>query len=107
MINIKTDNIIIDKSKTFAIETVNLYKLICTEKKEFTLSKQILRSGTSIGANIREAQRAESSKDFVHKLSISRKEAYETQYWLEILCETDYISKNDFERLNNNCCELL
>ena len=84
------ENPIKDKSIAFAIRIVNLYKYL-VEKDEYVLSKQILRSGTSIGANIAEAIRAESNNDFIHKLSISRKEAQETIYWLELLHQTDYI----------------
>ena len=103
----KTDNVIVDKSKIFAIEIIKVSQRISSEKKEYVMSKQILRSGTSIGANVREAVRGESSKDFVHKLSISRKEAYETQYWLELLFETGYIEKAEFVKLNELCIELL
>ena len=71
----KTDNIIVDKSKAFAVRTINLYKYLCNEKKEFVLSKQLLRSGTSIGANVKEAIRGQSKNDFTHKMNISLKEA--------------------------------
>ncbi len=73
------------QEKSFAVRVVKLYKFLCEEKKEFVLSKQVLRSGTSIGANVKEALQAESRADFVHKLSISLKEASETEYWLELL----------------------
>ena len=69
----KTDNIIVDKSKAFAVRTINLYKYLCNEKKEFVLSKQLLRSGTSIGANVKEAIRGQSKDDFAHKINISLK----------------------------------
>lgn len=82
----KTDNIIVDKSKAFAVRTINLYKYLCNEKKEFVLSKQLLRSGTSIGANVKEAIRGQSKDDFAHKINISLKEASESEYWLELLC---------------------
>ena len=82
----KTNNIIQEKTFAFAIRIVNLYKYLVAEKKEFVLSKQLLRSGTSIGANVREAQNAESDADFIHKLKIAAKEADETEYWL-ILCQ--------------------
>lgn len=81
-------NIIKDKSFKFAVRIINLYKKLIAEK-EFVLSKQLLRSGTSIGANVREAQNAQSPKDFIHKLSISQKEADESLYWIELLKETD------------------
>jgi len=100
------ENIIIQKSYSFALEIVKLYKML-VEKKEFVLSKQILRSGTSIGANIHEAVASESKKDFVHKLGIALKEARETGYWLNLLKDSDYLSGNEFEKLNNSCEELI
>ena len=84
-------NIVLDKSFAFAVRIVNLNKFLVAEKKEYVLSKQILRSGTAIGALIREAQQAESNADFVHKLSIALKEANETDYWLLLLSKTKYI----------------
>ena len=90
----------------FAIRIVKLYKFLC-EKNEFVMSKQILRSGTSIGANIAESSRAESDNDFIHKLSISRKEGQETLYWLELLQRTDYISSEQFNSMQSDCEELL
>ena len=101
------ENVIEVKSKLFAIKIINIYKKLCAEHKEYTLSKQLLRSGTSIGANVREALRGESKKDFVHKLSVSHKEANETQYWLELLYETNYINKEVFDELSELCLELL
>ena len=86
-------NIVKEKSFLFAIEIVGLYKVLA-ERKEFVLSRQMLRSGTSIGANIREAEQAQSKADFIHKLSISLKEANETEYWLDLLFETQYISES-------------
>jgi len=86
---------------------VNLYKYLCETKKEFVLSKQMLRSGTSIGANVREGLNAESSADFVHKLAISQKEADETLYWLELLKETEYLTDNEFNSIHNDCTEIL
>ena len=103
----KTENAIADKSKAFAVRIINLYKYLCENKKEFVLSKQILRSGTSIGANVKEAVRAQSKADFIFKLNISLKEASETEYWLELLHDTDYISDEQFESLNADCSELL
>jgi four helix bundle protein len=85
-------NVIKEKSFLFAIEIVALYKTL-TDQKEFVLSKQLLRSGTSIGANVREAEHAQSKADFIHKLSISLKEANETEYWLDLLYETKYLSE--------------
>ena len=90
----------------FAIEIVGLYKVLA-ERKEFVLSKQVLRSGTSIGANIREAEHAQSKADFIHKLSISLKEANETEYWLDLLYETKYINQIEFENIKPKIIELL
>lgn len=100
------ENIIVKKSYAFALSVIQLYKQLI-EKKEYVLSKQILRSGTSIGANINEAISGESKKDFVHKLGISVKEARETSYWLNLLKDSDYITQDDFNRLNNSCDELI
>jgi len=91
----KQDNIILDKSFAFAVRIVKLYKYLCDEKKEYTLSKQLLRSGTSIGANINEAQAAQSTNDFIAKLSIASKEARESQYWIKLLIEADYLSLSE------------
>ena len=85
------DNVVKDKSLEFAVRIVNLYKFLVNEQKEFVMSKQILRSGTSIGANIREAEQAQSRADFINKLNIALKEANETEYWLELLIRTEYI----------------
>lgn len=103
----KTNNIIVDKSKAFAIRIIRLYKYLCTEKKEFVLSKQLLRSGTSIGANVKEAIRGQSKDDFAHKMNISLKEASETEYWLELLFETDYITEEQFNSIIADCTELI
>jgi len=89
------DNIILDKSFEFAIRVVKLYKHLCDEKKEYVLSKQLLRSGTSIGANINEAQAGQSKKDFIAKMSIASKEARESKYWIDLLIKTDYLNKDD------------
>lgn len=86
---------------------VELYKRLSIEKHEYVMSKQILRSGTSIGANIREAKRAQSSPDFYAKLTISLKEADETQYWLELLNKTGYINDDIFKSVNSDCEELI
>lgn len=103
----KKDNIIREKSYAFSIRIVYLYKYLCEEKKEYTLSKQLLRSGTSIGAIIRESEHAESHADFIHKLSIALKEANETEYWLSILKDTGYIETNLFQPLLTDIHELL
>ena len=100
------ENIIVSKSYAFALEVIKLYKIL-VEKKEFVLSKQILRSGTSIGANIHEAVGSESKKDFIHKLGIAVKEARETSYWLNLLKDSNYLPINEFDRLNNLCDELI
>ena len=98
--------IIIQKSDAFALQIIQLYKSL-VEKKEFVLSKQILRSGTSIGANIHEAVASESKKDFIHKLGMSVKEARETCYWLNLLKDSEYISNVEFTKLNNSCEEII
>ena len=100
------DNIIETKSFQFAIRIVNLYKHLCNSQKEYTLSKQLLRSGTSIGANVAEAQQAQSRPDFVSKLSIALKEATETKYWLRLLNATDYLSSAEFESIMSDCVEI-
>lgn len=102
----KKDNIIQQKSFAFAIRIVKLYKYLCDEKKEFVLSKQLLRSGTSIGANIEESVGGQSSKDFVAKISIAYKEARETMYWLKLLYETDYLTFEQFESMYKEAEEL-
>lgn len=94
------------KSKKFAVRIVNLYKYLCDEKKEFILSKQILRSGTSIGANIAESECAISEKDFLSKIYIALKECAETIYWLDLLFETDYLSETEYNSIKSDCDEL-
>ena len=101
------DNILYTKSMAFAIRCVNLYKHLTTEKKEFVLSKQLLRSGTSVGANIRESRNAQSPADFINKLSIALKEADETQYWFELLHHTDFITDEEFTSINADVDELI
>ena len=96
-----------DKSFLFALRIVKLYRYLTEEKKEYVLSKQLLRSGTSIGANIREAQNAQSSADFIHKLSISQKECDESLYWLELLCQSGYLDQKEFDSINTDATELL
>ena len=102
----KSDNIIQEKSFAFAIRIVNLYKYLTSEKKEFVLSKQILKSGTSIGANIEESIGAQSDKDFLNKISISYKEARESIFWLKLLQATNYLSAEETESLLSNAEEL-
>jgi len=87
------ENAVKEKSFAFAIRIVNLYKYLVEEKREFVLSKQLLRSGTAIGALTQEAEHAESKADFIHKLSFSLKEANETDYWIELLFQTDFLSE--------------
>ena len=99
-------NILREKSYAFALRIVKLYKFLTNEKKEFVLSKQILRSGTPIGANIAEASQGQSKPDFVHKLSISLKEAFETQYWIELLRDSEYLEVKFSDSLIADCCEL-
>ena len=104
------DNVVADKSKSFAIRIIKFYKYLCDEKKEFILSKQILRSGTSIGANIRESKNAQSKADFINKMNIALKEADETAYWLELLWESEIIEKSqvkDLYELNTELIKLL
>lgn len=94
-----SDSVIREKSKLFAIRIVRLYRHLCDEKKEWILSKQMLRSGTSIGANVVEAQAAVSKKDFLAKMYISFKECCETEHWLELLHETGYLADAEFESI--------
>jgi four helix bundle protein len=104
------ENIIQQKSFLFAVRIINLYKYLTESKKEFVLSKQILRSGTSIGANIEESIGGRSDKEFLFKLEISYKETRETIYGLKLLKETDYISENEFDSLHskaNEICKIL
>ena len=95
-----------DKSKRFAIRIVNTYRYLCEEQKEFVLSKQLLRSGTSIGANLAEAEFAFSRKEFLSKVYIALKETSETKYWLELLVETDYLTRQQFDSLYADAEEL-
>ena len=95
-----------EKSYQFALRIVKLSRYLSTEQKEFVLSKQILRSGTSIGANIEESKQAQSKLDFIHKMSIANKEAFETNYWLRLLRDSDLIKPKLAESLIDNCEEL-
>ena len=94
------------KSKQFAVRIVRLYQYLCAEKKEYVLSKQILRCGTSIGANLAESVTAISKKDFLSKIYIALKECSETQYWLDLLYETDYLTHNEYCSIQADCEEL-
>lgn len=100
------DNILLSKSYNFALRTVKLSRYLVNEKKEFVLSKQILRSGTAIGANIEEAHQGESTADFIHKLSIANKEAFETNYWLRLLRDSEILVSKIADSLLVDCNEL-
>lgn len=103
----KTNNAIADKSKDFALRIVKLYQYLCDKKTEYVLSKQLLRNGTSIGANVKEAIRGQSKADFYAKMNIALKEASETEYWLELLSESGYLSVYEFDSIYADCQELL
>jgi len=100
------NNVVKNKSFDFAIRIVKLSQYLSNEKKEFTLSKQLLRSGTSIGATVREAKHAENKIDFIHKFAIAQKETNESVHWLELLHATDYLNKKEFENINNGAIEI-
>lgn len=100
-------NVIKEKSFLFALRVVKCYKYLQTEQNEYVLSKQLIRSGTAIGALVREAEQAESKPDFIHKLAIGLKEANETEYWLELLYESEYLAKSEYESIHTDCQELL
>ncbi len=101
------ENVLKSKSFEFAIRIVKLYQFLCNDKKEFVLSKQILRSGTSIGAMVREAEHSESKADFIHKLAIAQKEINETIYWLELLQAIDYLTQKEFKSINADAIEII
>ena len=101
------ENVVKIKSFAFAIRIVKLYQFLTNENKEYVLSKQVLRCGTAVGAMVREAEHSESTADFVHKLAIAQKEINETIYWLELLHQTDYSSKEQFESINSDAVELI
>ena len=103
----KIDNVIVDKSKAFAIRIIKMYQYLIREKKEYILSKQIIRSGTSIGANVKEASHAYSKPDFYTKIGIALKEASETEYWLELLHATGYLTNMQFDSMCTDCQEVL
>ena len=103
----KTENAIQDKSYKFALRIVKLYKFLCEEKREFTLSKQIVRSGTSVGANVEEGVGAFSKKDFRYKLSVAYKEARETKFWIKLLSDSGFIDHKLANSLLDDCEELL
>ena len=103
----KKENAVLDKSFRFAIRVIRLYQYLCDVKKEYVLSKQMLRSGTSVGANVREANNGESKADFIHKMGIAQKEADETMYWLELMKETGYLTVSEFTSVHSDAGELL
>ena len=104
---INKESIISEKSYAFALRIIKAYKYLSVKEREFVLSKQLLRSGTSIGALVREAEYAQSTADFIHKLSIAIKEANETEYWLMLLKDSGYIKDDSFQSIVTDCRELL
>ena len=98
-------NIIREKSKAFALRIINLYKYLRKDRQEYVMSKQLLRSGTSIGANVRESKFGQSKPDFYSKLYIALKESEESAYWLELLHESEYLSDVQFQSIYTDCCE--
>ncbi|MBQ8463046.1 MAG: four helix bundle protein [Prevotella sp.] len=102
----KEQNVVKDKSFEFSVRIVNLYKHLTANKQEYVMSKQLLRSGTSIGANICEAEQAQSTSDFLSKISISLKESCESDYWIRLLHRTDYLSEQEFKSIVADCREL-
>ncbi len=101
------DNVILEKNKAFALRIIKLYKYLKDQQNEYVMSKQLLRCGTSIGANVKEAMRGQSKADFYSKLNISLKEASEVEYWLELLYESDFITKAQFESIYDDCQEII
>lgn len=101
------ENVIKNKSFAFALRIVKLYQFLSDTKKEYVLSKQVLRSGTSIGANVRESEYGQSKADFIHKNSIALKEANETDYWLELLFQAGYLEEKVYQSLKQDCEEIL
>ncbi|HWZ21554.1 MAG TPA: four helix bundle protein [Cytophagaceae bacterium] len=101
------ENVVKNKSFAFAVRIVKVYQYLVDNKKEYVLSKQLLRSGTSVGAMVREAEHAESKADFKHKMGIAQKEINETIYWLELLNETNYLKSNQFESINADAVEII
>jgi four helix bundle protein len=100
------NNVIKNKSFNFALRVVKLYQFLNQEKKEYVLSKQLLRSGTAIGTLVREAEQAESKLDFIHKLAIAQKEANETDYWLDLLFQSEYLNETQFQSLKKDIIEI-
>jgi four helix bundle protein len=100
-------DILLEKSFSFALRVVKLYQYLTTVKKEFVMSKQLLKSGTSVGSNVRESKNAESGLDFIHKLAVSQKECDESMYWLELLNAAEYINGQEFTSMHKDADELL
>ena len=101
------ENVVKNKSFAFALRIVKMYQFLCEQKKEFVLSKQLLRSGTAVGALVREAEQAESPADFIHKLAIALKEANETEYWIELLYQSNYIDETAYNSIKSDLTELM
>ena len=100
------NNTIKEKSFEFALRIVKMYKFLTEKKSEYVLSKQVLRSGTSVGANVREAEQAQSTADFIYKLNIALKEANETEYWIELLFQSEYIEEEHYKSIMADCSEI-
>lgn len=101
------ENVVKNKSFAFALRMVKMYQFLCEQKKEFVTSKQLLRSGTAVGALVREAEQAESPADFIHKMAIALKEANETQYWIELLFQSAYLDETAFNSISSDLTEIL
>ena len=101
------ENAVLEKSFDFAVRIIKLYKHITNNKKEYVLTKQLLRSGTSIGANVTEAQRGQSKADFTAKMAIALKEAYESEYWLRLLYKTEYMNDTEYDSIHKDITELI
>ena len=97
---------VVDKCRELAIQIVNLCKYLTDEKKEYVMSKQLLKSGTSIGANVVEAYNSQSKKEYIAKMNIALKEAAESEYWLKILNETNYLTNDEYKSINNDCVSI-
>lgn len=101
------ENVVKNKSFAFALRVVKIYQFLCEQRKEFVLSKQLLRSGTAVGALVREAEHAESPADFIHKMAIALKEANETEYWIELLFQSNYIDETAYNSIKTDLTEIL
>jgi len=101
------ENVIANKSYAFALRMIRLYQFLSEQKKEYVLSKQLLRSGTAIGAMVKESEHAQSKADFLNKMNVALKEANETEYWLMLLKDTGYINNKEFDSINADCTEIL